>query len=60
MSLGFGASRDALARVGGPLGFGPEEAAAAAARIVDNQMADAIRLISIHQGRDPRQLTIYA
>ena len=23
-------------------------------------MADAIRLISIHQGRDPRQLTIYA
>ena len=60
MSLGLEASRAALERAGAPLGFGAEETAAATARIVDSQMADAIRLISINKGRDPRQLTLYA
>jgi N-methylhydantoinase A len=54
------AARRALEKAGEPLGFGPEETAAAAARIVDNQMADAIRLASVQQGYDPRGYTMYA
>jgi N-methylhydantoinase A len=58
--LDAGAARDALARAGQPLGFTAVETAAAAARIVDDQMADAIRLSSIHQGYDPRACVMYA
>ena len=58
--LDSGAAREALASVGKPLGFTEVEAAAAAARIVDDQMADAIRLSSIHQGYDPRACVMYA
>lgn len=54
------AARAALARAGEPLGFSAEETAMAAARIVDNQMADAIRLASVHQGYDPRDYVMYA
>jgi N-methylhydantoinase A len=53
-------SRAALARVGAELGFDAEETAAAAARIVDNQMADAIRLASVQQGHDPRDFVMCA
>lgn len=58
--LGKDAARQALEDAGRPLGFGAEETAAAAARIVDNQMADAIRLASVQQGYDPRDYTMYA
>jgi N-methylhydantoinase A len=54
------AAREALASAGRPLGFSAIETAAAAARIVDDQMADAIRLSSIHQGYDPRGCVMYA
>ena len=54
------AAREALASAGRPLGFTAVETAAAAARIVDDQMADAIRLSSIHQGYDPRGCVMYA
>lgn len=60
LALGEQAARDALERAGRPLGFSAEQTAAAAARIVDDQMADAIRLSSIHQGYDPRACTMYA
>ncbi len=60
LSLGLAAAREALERAGQPLGFGAEQTAAAAARIVDNQMADAIRLASIQQGYDPREYVMYA
>lgn len=53
-------ARDALARTGEPLGFDADATAAAAVRIVDNQMADAIRLASIKQGYDPRSHVMYA
>ena len=59
MQLSLGAARDALERVGKPLGFFAEETAAAAARIVDAQMADAIRLASVQQGYDPRNHVMY-
>jgi N-methylhydantoinase A len=54
------ASRAALGRAGEALGFGPEETAAAALRIVDSQMADAIRLASVQQGYEPAQHSLYA
>jgi N-methylhydantoinase A len=60
LRLDLRAARKALKRAGEPLGFGPEETAAAAARIVDNHMADAIRLMSIQQGYDPRNFVVYA
>lgn len=60
MGLDVEGARTALARVGEPLDFDADATAAAAIRIVDNQMADAIRLASIGQGYDPRELTMYA
>ncbi len=60
ITLGTDAARQALQEAGKPLGFGAEQTAAAAARIVDNQMADAIRLASVQQGYDPRGYTMYA
>jgi N-methylhydantoinase A len=54
------AARQALARVGEPMGLSAEEVAAAAVRIVDNHMADEIRLLSIHEGHDPRDFSIFA
>ncbi|MFT4582079.1 MAG: N-methylhydantoinase A [Gammaproteobacteria bacterium] len=60
INLDIEAARSALERAGAPLGFGAEETAAAAARIVDNQMADAIRLASVQQGNDPRGFAMYA
>jgi N-methylhydantoinase A len=46
--------------VGAPLGFDAEQTAAAAMRIVDSHMADAIRLASVQQGYDPRDHVFYA
>lgn len=60
IKLDLEAARAALARVGSRLGFTAEETAAAALRIVDNQMADAIRLASVQQGYDPRDFSLYA
>ncbi|WP_370617786.1 hydantoinase/oxoprolinase family protein [Mumia qirimensis] len=60
LALGVQAARDALESAGRPLGFSVEQTAAAAARIVDDQMADAIRLSSIQQGYDPRSCVMYA
>jgi len=60
IKLDLSGARAALARVGKPLGFSAEETAAAALRIVDNQMADAIRLASVQQGYDPRDFVLYA
>ena len=41
-----------------PLGLSIEEAAAAVIRVANAQMADAIRLISVEQGRDPRDFAL--
>jgi len=43
-----------------PLGLSVEEAAAAVIRVVNTQMAEAIRLISIEQGHDPRDFALLA
>jgi N-methylhydantoinase A len=60
LSVDVAASRAALARAGEVLGYSAEQTAAAVARIVDHQMADAIRLASVQQGYDPRAHEMYA
>ncbi|MEI2416258.1 hydantoinase/oxoprolinase family protein [Orrella sp. JC864] len=52
-------SRQAIeSKVGGPLGMSVEEAALGIHRIVNAQMAEGIRLVSIRQGLDPREFTL--
>lgn len=60
MKLSREAALAALAEAGAPLGFNAAQTAAAAGRIVDNQMADAIRLTTIQQGYDVRDFIMYA
>ena len=60
MQLSVDDAYAALERAGAPLGFTAEQTAAAAARIVDNQMADAIRLMTVNQGRDVRHMSLFA
>ena len=50
----------ALARMGEPLGLDAEGAAAAILRVVNAAMADAMRLVSVGRGQDPRELAYFA
>jgi len=47
-------------QVGGPLRLGPEEAAAAVLRIANDRMANAIRMVSLARGHDPRDFALFA
>jgi N-methylhydantoinase A len=53
-----GALKGIEARVARPLGISVIEAAEGINRLVNSTMADAIRLVSIKQGYDPRQCTL--
>ena len=54
-------ARDAIARrVAEPLGLGVEDAAAGIHQVVNAQMAEGIRLVSVRQGFDPREFTLVA
>src|SRR5581483_2215770 len=46
--------------VGGPLGLAAEPAAAAILRIANAQMANALRVMSIARGHDPRRFALVA
>ena len=48
---------DELAR---PLGQTPLEAAAGVIAVVDNAMAEALRIVSLQRGRDPREFSLIA
>lgn len=48
------------ARIGAHLGLGPDEAAAAVLRVVNDAMAGAIRLVSLQRGHDPRDFALLA
>jgi N-methylhydantoinase A len=50
----------ALEGVGGPLGYSAVETALAARRIVEAQMADLIRQMTVERGMDPRDFAVYA
>ena len=60
IKLDVKASAAALERVGKPLGLDAKQTAAAALRIVDSQMADAIWLTVTQQGYDARDFSLYS
>ena len=47
-------------RVAGPLGLGVTEAAAAIVEIVNSNMAEALRIVSVERGHDPREFALIA
>ncbi|MBN9672239.1 hydantoinase/oxoprolinase family protein [Roseibium aggregatum] len=47
-------------RLGAPLGVSAQEAAAAVLRIANTRMADAVRMVSISLGEDPRDYALFA
>lgn len=46
--------------IGRPLGLDAESAAAAILSVVNNQMANATRMVSIEKGHDPREFALFA
>jgi N-methylhydantoinase A len=60
MTLDVDAARAALAKVGERVGLSAEDVAAAAIRIVDANMTDAVRRVLSLAGADPRKLNLVA
>lgn len=61
IQLDIGAARDAIqAHIAKPLGLSIEQAALGIHRVLNAQMAEGMRLVSIEQGYDPRQFTLVA
>ncbi len=58
MQLDAEAARAALGRLGDELGMTPEDVATAVVELVDFNMVNAIRLVSIDRGLDPRDFTL--
>ena len=50
----------ALCKVGDRLGMGPDQAAAGIVRIANNNMVNALKLVSLNRGFDPREFTLVA
>jgi N-methylhydantoinase A len=61
VSLDLHAADEAIAtRIGEPLGISPREAAAAIVTVATAQIAEALRLVSIRRGLDPRAYSLVA
>jgi len=60
MSLDLEAARRALTKLGGALSLSAEQAALAVVRTVDENMANAIRLIAVERGLDTRDFALIA
>ncbi|MCH8183524.1 MAG: hydantoinase/oxoprolinase family protein, partial [Proteobacteria bacterium] len=60
MTLDKGAAEAAVQKVAGRLGMGLHECASGIVRIVDFQMADLIRKVTIQKGFDPRDFVVFA
>ena len=61
MSIDYAAAVSALeAKLAGPLNQSVEEAAAGVIAIVNNNMADALRIVSVERGHDPREFSLIA
>ncbi|HEX8863885.1 MAG TPA: hydantoinase/oxoprolinase family protein [Actinomycetes bacterium] len=60
MRLHEDAARAAIGRLGGQLGLGVEETAAAIHRVVNENMASAAQMHAIERGRDLRRFTLVA
>ena len=53
------AALEAVSAVAEPLGLTPQEAAAAVVDIVDSQMSDLIRRVTVERGLDPGRFTVF-
>ncbi len=61
LKLDPGLARDAIdQRIAVPMGYGVEQAALGIHRVVNAQMAEGIRLMSINRGVDPREYALVA
>lgn len=60
LRLDLDLAEQAIASIGQPLGLSSVEAAAAVLAVADANMADAVRLISIMRGYDPRDFALVA
>jgi N-methylhydantoinase A/oxoprolinase/acetone carboxylase beta subunit len=58
MTLDVEAAHRAVEQLGEQLGLSPTEAAAGIHHVINAKMADAIRLVSIQRGYDPRQFAL--
>lgn len=58
VQLDAAASLRAITTFGEKVGLSPTEAAAGIHRVINSKMADAIRLVSIRRGYDPRQFAL--
>jgi N-methylhydantoinase A len=58
MPLDAGAARGAIARLGQRLGMGVVESADAVVKVANANMCDAVRLVSIQKGYDPREFAL--
>ncbi|MCY3878579.1 MAG: hydantoinase/oxoprolinase family protein [Rhodobacteraceae bacterium] len=56
----MGAAGKAIAEVGAKLGVGADEAARGIVRIANNNMVNALKLVSLNRGFDPREFTMVA
>ena len=54
------AVEQSLTALGGRMGFGPDEAARGIVRIANNNMVNALKLVSLNRGFDPRDFTLLA
>jgi N-methylhydantoinase A len=53
-------AHEAMERVSGRIGMDPVQAADGALQIVESQMADLMRQMTVERGRDPRDFVVYA
>jgi len=60
MKLDLAAARATMAQLGKTLSLSPEAAALAILRTLDENMANAIRLIAVERGLDPREFALIA
>jgi N-methylhydantoinase A len=60
MALDVDAARDAVRRLADQLGLSVERTAAGIAAVVEAEMARALRVVSVEQGHDPRELALVA
>jgi N-methylhydantoinase A len=59
LQLDLAAAKGAIERVAAEIGMDPVEAADGALRIVETQMGDLMRQMTVERGRDPRDFVVY-
>ncbi|MBI2894843.1 MAG: hydantoinase/oxoprolinase family protein [Deltaproteobacteria bacterium] len=58
MALDREAAVRAVSKIAGPLGMSVEEAAVGMARVIDHNMAQGVRAVTVERGHDPRELPL--